>query len=413
MSIWHIARKDLQILFRDIWGLAYLFLAPIIIIAIASVALSGLYGGPTEKFKIPVVVEDSGQAAKDMVEALKKVEALDLILTYKKDGEEQPMTRSEAEELVKDKKAAIVIPKGFSKAVDEGKGASVEVIQNPADQVIPGVIKNVVSEYTSRLSTAIVANQVGAQSIQNFASVVGQKHNLKLDPTSEISKVQDYVKPYTEKPPIEVKTKSLEKSKGSTATPFDYNVPGYAVMFVLFGASSAASALLEERENGTLRKLKTLPISSQSILLGKMLSSFMTATFQCLVLFTVGYLVFDMNLGNSILGLLLMMISTAFAATGLAMLLAAFCKTRSQASGISLLVVLSMSALGGSWWPLSIVPEWLQKFAHVTLTAWSTGGFSDLLVYGGGLVDILLPAGVLLGMGLLFLTIAIQRFRFE
>ncbi|WP_307254386.1 ABC transporter permease [Croceifilum oryzae] len=411
--MWHIAKKDLQILFRDIPGLIYLFLTPILVIAVASFALGGVFGSsPTKKFEIPVVVEDSGQAAKDMVEALKKVEALDLKFMYEENGKEQQMTRDKADELVRDKKAAIIIPKGFSEAVTGGKEATIQIIQNPTDQVIPGVIKNVVSEYISKLSTAIVANQVGTQAVQSFASTVGQQHNLKLDPTPEISKIQEYIKQYTAKPPIKYETKNLE-SKGSAPTTFDYNVPGYAVMFVLLGATSAASVLLEERENGTLRKLKTLPISSHSILLGKMLSSFITASIQCLVLFAVGYLGFGMNLGGSILGLLLMIVSTAFAATGLSMLLAAFCKTRSQASGVSILLVLAMSALGGSWWPLYIEPVWMQKIAHITLTAWSTGGFSDLLVYGKGLVDILLPAGVLLGMGLLFLTIAIRRFRFE
>ncbi|MDY0409191.1 ABC transporter permease [Paracerasibacillus soli] len=126
-------------------------------------------------------------------------------------------------------------------------------------------------------------------------------------------------------------------------------------MFVLLGTTAAASSLLDERERGTLRKLQTLPITRMSILSGKMLANFMTALFQMLVLFTVGHFVFGMWLGHSITGLILLIIATAFAATGMAMLIASICKTRAQASGVSLLIVLSMSALGGSWWPLYIV----------------------------------------------------------
>ncbi len=120
-----------------------------------------------------------------------------------------------------------------------------------------------------------------------------------------------------------------------------------------------------------------------------------------------------MWLGNDILALILLIMLTAFAATGLGMLIAALAKTRSQATGITILLVLTMSALGGSWWPLYIVPTWMQQAAHITLTAWAMDGFNQLLIYGKTFTAILLPLTVLALIGIVSFTTAIARFKFD
>jgi ABC-2 type transport system permease protein len=416
MKIWHIAAKDLHIFLRDIPGLAYLIMTPIIVIAIASFALSGMFTeGEVEQFSVPIVVNDEGEATNDLLDVLQDTQALKLVKTYKNSkGEKQPMTIKKAKRMLTETKAAIVIPEGFSKKVEEGDYAEVTVIADPVDKVIPGVVTDVVSQYTSKLSMGQVSNKVAITVLQSSVSKIEQMHGVKVDPSEEINFIKEKSEEYVNNPPITVNVEKAELDKGvRKATPFESNVPGYAVMFVLLGTATAATSLLDERDRGTLRKLQSLPISRLSILSGKMLSNFLTALFQMFVLFTVGHFAFGMWLGNSILGLIILIVATAFAATGLAMIIASLCKTRAQANGVSLLIVLSMSALGGSWWPLYIVPEWLQKVAHVTLTAWSMGGFNNLLIYGEGLNSILLPVTVLFSMGVVFLLLSVRLFRFN
>ena len=416
MKIWNVAMNDLRIFLRDIPGLVYLILTPVIVIAIASFALSGMFTeGEVEQFSIPIVVEDQGEVTDDLVSVLKDTTAIKLIETYTTDdGEEKRMTREQAELMVVDEKAAIIIPDDFSEKVTSGKEAKIIVLADPVDRVIPSVVNDILSQYTAKLSMANVVNEVGVTAVQSLTAATKQIHGVVIDPTSEIKTIEEQSDFYIQNPPIQVITEKIEKSENThETTPFESNVPGYAVMFVLLGTTAAATSLLEERERGTLRKLQTLPISKLSIFSGKMLSNFLRALFQMLVLFSVGHLVFGMWLGNSVIGLILLIIATAFAATGLAMLIASICKTRAQASGVSLLIVLSMSALGGSWWPLYIVPEWLQKVAHITLTAWSMSAFNNLLIYGEGLVSILPSIAVLSGMGVVFLLVSVRLFRFN
>ncbi|PEU73971.1 ABC transporter permease [Bacillus cereus] len=380
MKAWYIAKKDLLILLKDIPGLIYLFITPIIVIAVASFALSGVFDSKTEKFKIPIVVNDNGELSKRVIEELKKIPALELEETYELNGKKKAYTEEQAKKEVQTKKAAIVIPKDFTQNVYSGTEAKVIIIEDKVDRIIPSVVSNAVTQIVSEIQkdmTKEIAKQASAQMEVN----------------------------------VKVEFKELASDNEHKPTPFESNVPGYAVMFVLLGTAAAVGALVEERENGTLRKILTLPINTLSIIFGKMLSCFITAIVQCAVLFSVGHFVFGMWLGKSVLGIMLLVICTAFAASSLAILLASICQTRSQANGISILIVLTMSALGGSWWPLYIEPEWMQNIAHITITAWAMGGFNDLLVYNKEFSSVLIPLAALIGMGILFLTIAIQKFR--
>jgi ABC-2 type transport system permease protein len=109
-----------------------------------------------------------------------------------------------------------------------------------------------------------------------------------------------------------------------------------------------------------------------------------------------------------------MAVAVAMAATSLSILMAAFVKTEAQLSGASLLVVLAMSSLGGSWWPLEIVPDFMRTLAHiVTINAWAMDGFKDVIWYGRGVSDILPEAGVLLLISSLAFGVGLTRFRFD
>ena len=115
MKLWSIAANDLRIFLRDIPGLIYLILTPVIVIAIASFALSGMFTeGKVEQFPIPIVVEDEGGITDDLVSMLKDTSAIKLVETYTNDnGKEESMTREQAKRMIFDHKAAIIIPKGF------------------------------------------------------------------------------------------------------------------------------------------------------------------------------------------------------------------------------------------------------------------------------------------------------------
>lgn len=104
MKAWYIAKKDLLILLKDIPGLIYLFITPIIVIAVASFALSNVFDSKTEKFKIPIVVNDNGELSKRVIGELKKIPALEIEETYELNGKKKAYTEEQVKRKFKLKK---------------------------------------------------------------------------------------------------------------------------------------------------------------------------------------------------------------------------------------------------------------------------------------------------------------------
>jgi len=191
-----------------------------------------------------------------------------------------------------------------------------------------------------------------------------------------------------------------------------YTTPSYAVMFAFFIIGVIAASLLREKEEGTFRRLLASPIHKGSIIAGTMLAYMLVVGLQVLVVFGVGSGFFDIPLGESPLGLLLITAALAWAATGLGMLVAALARTRSQADGVGVVLSLVMAAVGGAIVP---IPDegFLHLLSQFTPHAHAIEGYLKLTTQGAGVADILPQVGLLTGVGFFFFIIAVWRFRFE
>jgi ABC-2 type transport system permease protein len=170
--------------------------------------------------------------------------------------------------------------------------------------------------------------------------------------------------------------------------------------------------LVSEREEGTLPRLITMPVSKVSIMLGKLAGIFVVGVAQIALLILAGVFLFGVSWGQSLAALTLVVLSFALAATSLGALLAAFTRTAAQATALDNIIVLSFSALGGTWWPLEIVPKWMQVLAHALPTAWAMDAFHDIITRGLSVEAVLPEVGALLGFAAVFFTIGIWRFRY-
>ena len=134
---------------------------------------------------------------------------------------------------------------------------------------------------------------------------------------------------------------------------------------------------------------------------------------QYLIIFAVGAAA-GMNFGGNPLGLLTIMAAFVLCITALTFAaLAPRITDESQANGIVLLLSLSLAPLGGAWWPLEIVPEFMQTIGHLSPVAWAMDGFQDLIYFGGGFGDVLPDVGVLLGAAVVLFVVGIRSFKYE
>jgi ABC-2 type transport system permease protein len=77
---------------------------------------------------------------------------------------------------------------------------------------------------------------------------------------------------------------------------------------------------------------------------------------------------------------------------------------------MSTFVIMLMSALGGAWFPLTFMPEFLQQFSKFTLVYWSMEGFSAVLWANNSFVQLLPILGVLVAITAVVMTFSIWRF---
>src|SRR6185436_17963589 len=106
-----------------------------------------------------------------------------------------------------------------------------------------------------------------------------------------------------------------------------------------------------------------------------MLSPNIISMSQLTVMFLFAWIVFGLDITLNIPSLMLMISATAFACSSFGVFLASFAKSRQQVQGLSTLIILVMSAVGGSMIPLFLMPSWMQKIAVVSVNYWGIQGF--------------------------------------
>ena len=123
-----VVAKDLRLLARDRAGLVFLAIAPIVVITVAGLSLSTLFGadpGGRNAYVLPVVDEDGSPLAQALVERLAAAPSLRV---------ERAASRAEARRAVRDDKragAALVIPPGTGDALRAGRGAELVLYTDP------------------------------------------------------------------------------------------------------------------------------------------------------------------------------------------------------------------------------------------------------------------------------------------
>ena len=174
----------------------------------------------------------------------------------------------------------------------------------------------------------------------------------------------------------------------------------------LFACSGAGGALIEEEESGTLERLLTTRLGMTRLLIGKWLFLTTMGIAEVVVMFVWGMLVFNLDLLGHLPGFATMTIVTASAAAAFGLVLATACRSRAQLSGISTIVILTMSAMGGSMFPRFLMTETMQKIGLCTFNAWALDGYVKVFWRDAALLELWPQVGVLVGLSAVFLLVA-------
>jgi ABC-2 type transport system permease protein len=194
--------------------------------------------------------------------------------------------------------------------------------------------------------------------------------------------------------------------KGRQESLISFYAAGIGVMFLLFSISGASGALLEEVDSGTLDRVLSTRVGMGGLLAGKWLFLTVMGICQLTLMFLWGRIAFGLDLFHHVPGFLVMTAFTAAAAAGFGLVLATAARTRAQLSGMSTIIILIMSSVGGSMFPRFLMSETMQKMGLVTFNAWALDGYLKVFWRNAPIVDLWPQLLVLTGLTAAFLTVA-------
>lgn len=378
-----IAIKDLKLFLKDKRSMILTFAIPIALITLFAFAFGGV-GKSNDDSKISMLVSDldHSSASKEAIKQLDSLKSVKIKLTDLKDAENEIKKGSEG--------CVLVIHKGFSDSLNTGATLPLELKYDESREIEVGLLQQsliptvAMMPFNTGNSKTMMGNRLAKMSGSNDPIVKQQIQNESEGLFDAISKVisesnrNKNVNPAASFMGNDIKMTKLVKANNDQQLGLIQAVAGTAVMMLLFAVVGIGMGLLEEKQEGTLKRLLYTPMNPLNILFGKMISANIISIFQLLVMFIFAALVFGLDIGSHLPGLIVTIVATAFACSAFGVLLASFAKNRQQVQGLSTLIILVMSAIGGSMIPLFIMPVFMQKLAVVSVNYWSIQGFYDV-----------------------------------
>jgi ABC-2 type transport system permease protein len=187
---------------------------------------------------------------------------------------------------------------------------------------------------------------------------------------------------------------------------------GGAVLFAASWAIVTGQSFHNEHLGGTWERLRASAARPTEIIAGKVAPLIAVALAQQALVFVAGLALFGMRLRGSVpaLGLMAVLVSVVWIALGVTFFTVA--RTGQQISILAILPPL-LAIMSGTLIPVSVFPGWMQVLAKGLPAYWGVRGYRTILVEGGGLGDLLLPAGVLTAFIVGLTALSVLRFRME
>lgn len=383
-------KKDLILFFNDHRSYTLTFLIPVILITLFAFAYGGIeaYTGESDNYKLLLTDLDKTELSAGFASVLDSINGLEVTLT----------DLEQARALVNRGKiaGALILHKGFMDSLFYGRNAPVELLYDKEQNFEAGMMQSIILNSLYSFSRNVDAQKRVSslqQPVESYKNSSDEYQNSKG----------------ADKGPV-FKTTSIVGENNDFSLGLIQAVAGTAILMLLFSVAGIGTSILEEKENGTISRLLYSPLSLKTILYSKMLFAYFISVLQLSVMFLFAWVFLKLDLTVNPLALVLMILSTSFAVSSLGIFLAAIAKSRQQAQSLSTLIILVMSAIGGSMIPMFIMPDIMSKLAVISVNYWSIQGFYDIFWRSLPINEIMPRIVVLTGAAIIFTFLSIRLF---
>ncbi|MEJ2352528.1 MAG: ABC transporter permease, partial [Anaerolineales bacterium] len=172
-------------------------------------------------------------------------------------------------------------------------------------------------------------------------------------------------------------------------------------------------SLRQAQTTGTLEAMLTTPTALSTIILSSSLWSYLLTTLRVLVYLLIGDLFLKVNLGGgNYLGALIVLILTIISFSSLGIIAASFIMVLKRGDPITWLFNATSSFLGGIYYPVTILPGWLQFFSYLLPVTYALRAMRLALLQGASTATILSDILVLAVFSAILMPASLLAFRF-
>ncbi|HEU4551795.1 MAG TPA: ABC transporter permease [Chitinophaga sp.] len=411
-------RKEWLLLIRDRAGLALLFLMPLVLITVMALIEDAPFRDYQElKFDILTVDNDHGRLARYIKAGLEHSGQFTLVDSL--DG--KPVTAEDAKRLVNngDYKICIVIPHGATAAIVSNANHIVNDLSKRMG--LPAV--QPVKKHNDSLNVIIYFDPAAKkafksaihQALDNFLTQVETNlllERIKLKLRSREADAADTFAIQLKAIGLQEQVTGPARQVNTVYNSVQHNVPAWSIFAMFFIVIPIAGNMIREREDGSLLRIRLIPGSYLALLAGKMLFFVSICVVQFYLMTLVGIYLMPLLhlprlvLGHSYLPAFVIVLCISLAATAYGILVGTLFKTPNQALNFGAISIVILSAIGGIWVPLEVMPPAMQFIGRLTPLNWGLEAINDLYLRNGGFPQVIGNAGKLLALCLIMLYIA-------
>lgn len=413
-------RKEWIILVRDVPGILLLFMMPMMMLVILSLVQEFGWNAVAKEPKINVlyVNEDNGNLPALIEKGLRDSK---MFVVKDKIGDDS-LTRELARERVRsgEYQIGVIIPKGASKIIERKVQMMITQIMsgimmpvgNPFfgmqnndsvnviiffDPAIKGTFKAAFLSSMKEYSLKIESNMI----FQTFNDELKKMFPQYLSSFKEFREAVYFTEEYPSGEPEPV-----------IATSTQHNVPSWAIFAMFFIVIPLSSSLIKEREEGSIIRLYTLPVSYFTVFMSKVGVYLIVCFVQFILMVLAGIYLLPLfslpplELNNDYVSLTIMALASSLAALGYGIMIGTLSNTHQQASAFGSVSIVILAAIGGLWVPTYFFPHGMIEVAALSPLNWAHEGFLNIFLRNGTVADVLPEIAKLLAFFIVTIGIA-------
>ncbi len=367
---WDLVRVIVTLRLRrtaaDRANLVWLFLMPLVFAFFMGFLMGDWNPGPPQRPAFLVSDADGGEAARRLLAPL--ADHPDFVLVRA----DTVVTADQARQLVESgaHPAVLLIAPGFGDSLAAGLVPRPRLFHNQE--------RNSAQKVRQALAGAVAA--AGARAAARSLVGTGPGQAARFDEARFDALLAT--------PRVRLAPAALGRARGEGLALTDarqHSGPSYTLMFTLMFLLMSAKDLVAERRQRTLDRLRLGRASVGDLMAGFFLGNLLIGVVQLGILLVLNSVLFGIDYGDSPATLMLLGLLFAAFSAAAGLLLGCLSRTPGQADALGMVIGMSLPALGGLWWPLEIVPPFMQTLGRLLPSGQAITIFHDLIGRGTGL----------------------------